>query len=257
MVRFREAQGSVPEHTSTPAAGCDRRAPRTDPTRPWLAALGALGLARRPALGCALAPLLDRFLYRHPFEGASARRYATAEAPGFGDIHARIVDALELAQARRLLDLCCGPGTLAAVARARHPHLHVLAVDPSRTFAARHGFVRAVGEALPFADRSIDVAVCVSSIRHVRDRAQTLRELRRVVRDRLLIVELDPTADRVRIANHADRLGSAILRHAFGPLVVKTAPPAEVIAELAEAAGWTRRALRADPVQPVYVLELA
>lgn len=202
-------------------------------------------------------PLLDRLLYRHPFEGGSAQRYARHEQRAFGDLDARLLDQLDVGGARRLLDLGCGPGTFARLARARHPDLLVVALDPSRAFANRPGFVRAAGEALPLADRSIDVAVLVSSIRHVRDRAATLRELRRVVRQRLVIVELDPAASRARIANHAGALGTALLRRAFGPLVVRTAPAAAHIVRLAEAAGWTRVALRDDPVQPVYVLELA
>ncbi len=202
--------------------------------------------------------LLDRILYRHPFEGASARRYATHERPAFGDLDDRILDALFGATtAGSLLDLGCGPGMFARRARARFPELFVIAVDPSRDFARRDGFVRAAGEALPLADASIDVAVCLSSIRHVRDRAQTFRELRRVVRHRLLVVELDPAADRTRIANHADHLGSAMLRRAFGPLVVRTAPPAATIAELAEAAGWRCGDVRPDPIQPVYLMELS
>ncbi len=201
--------------------------------------------------------LVDRLLFRHPFEGGSARRYARSERPAFGDLDERLLDGLDLSGARRLLDLGCGPATFSACARARHPALCVLAVDPSRDFAGTPGVIRACGEALPFADRSIDVAVCLSSIRHVRDRAQTLRELRRVVTDRLIIVELDPEADPVRVATHARGLGSALLRHAFGPLVLRTAPPARMIAELAAAAGFTRRSLRADPIQPVYLLELA
>lgn len=204
-------------------------------------------------------PLLDRLLYRHPFEGGSARRYERDERPAFGDLDDRLLDGLapELTGAdRRLLDLGCGPATFARRAAARFAVLTVIAIDPSRDFA-RRGVVRAAGEALPLADRSIDVAICLSSIRHVRDRAVTLRELRRVVRGQLMIVELDPAADRQRIANHADRLGSPILRRAFGPLVVRTAPPAEAIVTLARDAGFSLRALRADPIQPVYVMELA
>lgn len=199
-------------------------------------------------------PFLDRLLYRHPFEGASARRYASLEGPAFGDLDDRILD--RVAPAGSLLDLGCGPGLLAARARARFPGLHVIAVDPSRDFACRPGFVRAVGEALPLADRSVDTAICLSSLRHVCDREQTLRELRRVVRDRLFIVELDPDADRARIAHHADRLGSPLLRRAFGPLVVRTAPPAARVQRWAEHAGWTCIALDADRVQPVYIMEL-
>jgi ubiquinone/menaquinone biosynthesis C-methylase UbiE len=116
--------------------------------------------------------------------------------------------------------------------------------------------VRAVGEALPLADRSIDVAICLSSIRHVRDRAATLRELRRVVRGLVVVVELDPGADRRRVAAHIDGLGSPLLRHTFAPLVLRIAPPAAAIAALARDAGFAIRALRPDPVQPVYVMEL-
>jgi ubiquinone/menaquinone biosynthesis C-methylase UbiE len=196
---------------------------------------------------------LDRVLYRHPFEGASARRYATAERPAFGDLDDRLLDAMALDGARRLLDVGSGPGTFATRAAARHPGLHVISVEPSHAFRPS---VRAVGEALPLANGCIDVAICLSSIRHVRDRPAVLRELRRVAA-RLVIVELDPAAPARRIANHADHLGGAVLRHAFGPLVVRTAPPAEAIARLAREAGWELRARRDDAIQPVYILDLA
>jgi ubiquinone/menaquinone biosynthesis C-methylase UbiE len=204
-------------------------------------------------------PLFDRLLYRRPFEGGSARRYACDERPAFGDLDDRLLDGLapELTGgARRLLDLGCGPATFARRAAARFAQLTVVAIDPSRDFA-RRGVVRAAGEALPLANRSIDVAICLSSIRHVRDRAATLRELRRVVRGRLTIVELDPAADRRRVATHADRISSPVLRRAFAPLVLRTAPPAAAIVTLARDAGFALRDLRADPIQPVYIMELA
>ena len=207
-------------------------------------------------------PLLDQLLYQHPFEGGSARRYARDERPAFGDLDDRLLDrlapALDAADGgpRRLLDLGCGPGTFARGAAGRFAKLQVVAIDPSRDFA-RRGVVRAAGEALPLADRSIDVAICLSSIRHVRDRAVTLGELRRVVRGLLVIVELDPDADRPRVANHADHLASPILRRLFAPLVLRTAPPASAIAALARRAGFALRALGPDPIQPVYIMELA
>jgi hypothetical protein len=77
------------------------------------------------------------------------------------------------------------------------------------------------------------------------------------VRNLLVIVELDPGADRGRVAHHADRIGSPLLRRMFGPLFLRTAPPAEAIATLARNAGFAMRALRSDPVQPVYIMELA
>jgi len=202
-------------------------------------------------------PLFDRLLYRHPFEGEGARRYSRDARPAFGDLDDRLLDGLasELAGPRRLLDLGCGPGTLARRAAARFPALTVVAIEPSRDFA-RPGMLRACGEALPLADRSIDVAICLSSIRHVRDRAATFRELRRVVRGAAVIVELDPAADRRRVATHTAALGSLLYRRIFGPLVLRTAPPAAAIAALARDAGFAVRALRADPIQPVYVMEL-
>jgi SAM-dependent methyltransferase len=204
-------------------------------------------------------PFLDRLLYRRPFEGGSAQRYARDERPGFGDLDDRLLDGLapELTGgARRLLDLGCGPGTFARRAADRFAGLTVIAIEPSRDFA-RPGVVRAAGEALPLAERSIDVAICLSSIRHVRDRRATLRELRRVVRGLAVIVELDPGADRRRIAAHAGRIRSPLLRRVFGLLVVRTAPPAEAILTIARDVGFTLRALRADPIQPVYIMELA
>lgn len=200
--------------------------------------------------------LLDRLLYRRPFEGASARRYAHHERPAFGDLDARLLDRMALGTTQRLLDLGCGPGHFLAAAQRRHPELEVVGIDPSRDYA-RAGVIRASGEALPLAACSIDVAICLSSIRHVRDRGQTLRELRRVVRDRLWIVELDPSASARRIAAHANAIASVVLRRAFGPLVVKTAPPAEAIVALARAAGFQLRSREADRTQPVYVLELS
>jgi SAM-dependent methyltransferase len=208
--------------------------------------------ARRYHSAVALA-WLDRVLYRHPFEGASARRYATAERPAFGDLDDRLLDQMELDGARRLVDVGSGPGTFAARAAARFPGLHVISVEPSHAF---RGSVRARAEALPLASGCADVAICLSSIRHVRDRDAALRELRRVAA-RLVIVELDPAASAARIANHADHIAGAVLRRAFGPLVVRTAPAADVIVALAEAAGWQLRARRDDAVQPVYILELA
>jgi ubiquinone/menaquinone biosynthesis C-methylase UbiE len=212
---------------------------------------------------------LDRVLYSHPFEGATARRYAAAARPAFGDLDDRLLDTLApiLDGAGSLLDVGAGPGTFAARAAARHRILSVIAIDPSRYFARSPDWARArsgvsvacaAAEALPLADASIDVAMCLSSIRYVRDRAAALRELRRVVRPggRLVIVELDPEATSARIAAHADRLGTRLLRHAFGPLIVRTAPFAREIETVAIDAGWTRHALHDDPIQPVYIMEL-
>lgn len=200
---------------------------------------------------------LDR-LYRHPFEGASARRYATLERPAFADLDARTLAILapQLAAARRVVDLGSGPGTLAAAIRTAYPTAAVIAVDPSADFARTSATIRARGEALPLADGCADLAICMSSIRHCADRGRTLAELRRVVRPggALAIIELDPDASPARAHNHARGLGALYLRATFTPLVLRTAPPREAIAALAEAVGWRTIATRLDPIQPVYML---
>jgi ubiquinone/menaquinone biosynthesis C-methylase UbiE len=207
-----------------------------------------------------VASWLDRVLLRAPFEGDSARRYADQERPAFGDFDDRVITGwTALHGAKYLLDLGFGPGTFAHRARAHVPGLSVIAVDPSRAFARRHvglHVLRASGEALPLRDGACDAAICLSSLRHVRDRAATLRELRRVVAGSLLVIELDPTADAQRIAHHAAGIASPVLRRAFGPLVVKTAPHRSTIETLAVAAGWRVHARRDDEVQPVYIVEL-
>jgi ubiquinone/menaquinone biosynthesis C-methylase UbiE len=208
-----------------------------------------------------VADLVDPWLYRHPFEGRSARRYAEIERAGFGDLDARLVESWkrDLGTARRLIDVGAGPATFEAALAERFPLLTVHGVEPSRDFA-RVGsgcpMVRGRGEALPFRDGAFDLGLCLSSIRHIADRAAALAELRRVVTRAAWIVELDPRSSRDRVHNHTRRMRSPVLRWAFGPLVVATAPRAEDIAAVAEAAGWRVVEVRPDPLQPVYVMRL-
>jgi ubiquinone/menaquinone biosynthesis C-methylase UbiE len=205
------------------------------------------------------ARLLDR-LYRHPFEGRSARRYARRERPAFEDFDHRLVDALasRLATARRVVDVGAGPGTVGRAIAARFPGVVVIAIEPG-DFPPTPTTIRARAEALPLADGVADLAICVSSIRHVADRPRAFAELRRVVRPdgALVIAELDPDASAARIAHHASRLDGAALRLAFGPLVVRTAPSRHTIADEARAAGWRVLDIQLDALQPVYVLTLA
>lgn len=222
--------------------------------------LRVCGLSHGYAPTVAVTGWLDRVLYRSPFEGDSARRYADLERPAFGDLDERLLASWSaVREAKCLLDLGFGPGTFARRAAATFPALRVIAVEPSRDFARSHAGVdvlRATGEALPLRSNCVDAAICLSSLRHVRDRAATLRELRRVVAGSLLVVELDPAASAARIATHAARIPSRLLRRAFGPLVVKTAPPLAAIEALAIAAGWRVHARRDDAIQPVYIVEL-
>ena len=123
----------------------------------------------------------------------------------------------------------------------------------SDTFMARDR-----GEDDRSAAASIDVAMCMSSIRHVRRRDAALRELRRVVRPggSAHIVELDPLADSGRARRHRDALRSTLARLTFDPLLLRTCPTAGQMADLARAAGWQDLTEEADPHQPVYLLRL-
>jgi ubiquinone/menaquinone biosynthesis C-methylase UbiE len=206
---------------------------------------------------------LDPWLYRNPFEGRSATRYACAERPGFDDFDQRLLESMrrDLIGAIFFLDVGAGPATFTVALARAYPTMNVVALEPSAAYArwgARRGRVRARAEQMPLPDNLFDLALCLSSIRHVRDRLAALRELRRVVSTRgvVYIVELDPEASDHRIRRHARGMRSALSRLAFGPLVVRTAPRWRVIADLARSAGWKRVEYRADGEQPVYILRL-
>ena len=207
---------------------------------------------------------LDAWVLRRPFEGSAARHYQRRERPAFGNLDQRVLAALDadLAGAHILLDVGAGAGELSRRAAAR-PGLKVLAVEPSRTFTRTPWSgvttLRAWAEALPLARGSVDVALCLSSLRHVRDRAAALRELRRVVRPggAAWIVELDREAGASRVHRHAAGMQSRASRLAFRLLVLPTCPPAARYQALASAAGWRPGAVTADPEQPFFLLRLS
>ncbi len=215
----------------------------------------------------ALRAGLDRWLHRHPFEGRYAERYRLHQRCAFGDLDERLLRDLHapLTTARIVLDLGSGPGDFGRRVARAHPHLRLVAVEPSATYAPRCAvgdsnlqLLRATGECLPLADEAVDLAVCLSSIRHFRDRLQGLRELRRVVRPGgcAVIVELDPNASTARRRSHIRRLRSSWGRLVFTPFVLRPAPSAEEMGQLARDAGWDEVASEVDARQPVYRLTL-
>jgi SAM-dependent methyltransferase len=77
--------------------------------------------------------------------------------------------------------------------------LDVIAVEPSATMLVhrRDGSadaVRAVAEALPLRDRSVDAALAIQTVNHWRSLAGGLAEMRRVARRRAVIFMRDPRA---------------------------------------------------------------
>jgi len=75
--------------------------------------------------------------------------------------------------------------------------LELTAVEPSATMIAQRPdgaapAVQAGAEALPFEDDSFDAAIAIFTDHHWSDRAAGLRELRRVARDRVVLLNADP-----------------------------------------------------------------
>jgi SAM-dependent methyltransferase len=105
-------------------------------------------------------------------------------------IAARIWDAL--GDARTVVNVGAGTGSY------EPPDRDVTAVEPSAVMIAQRPrgaapAVQASAEALPFADASFDAAMAVLTIHHWSDFPAGAAELRRVARDRVVVLSWDPT----------------------------------------------------------------
>lgn len=105
-------------------------------------------------------------------------RIAAAIWKGFGD-------------AETVLNVGSGAGSYEPA------HLQVTALEPSDVMIAQRPagaapVIRGSAEDLPFADNSFDVACAILSDHHWTDRAQGLRELRRVARRKVVLFNADP-----------------------------------------------------------------
>ncbi|MDP4006088.1 bifunctional 2-polyprenyl-6-hydroxyphenol methylase/3-demethylubiquinol 3-O-methyltransferase UbiG [Methylobacterium sp. NEAU K] len=100
---------------------------------------------------------------------------------------------------KRILDIGCGPGTLAK--RLAEDGAAVTGVDPgeaalAKARAAMPGarFEIASGEALPFPDASFDGAVLLNALHHVPDPAAALAEAARILVPGGVLVVVEPLA---------------------------------------------------------------
>jgi SAM-dependent methyltransferase len=96
-----------------------------------------------------------------------------------------------LGDARTVLNVGAGAGAY------EPPDVELVAVEPSDVMVAQRPpgsapVVRASAESLPFEDRSFDAAMAILSDHHWRDRAAGIRELRRVARRRVVLLNADP-----------------------------------------------------------------
>src|SRR5262249_55086696 len=95
-----------------------------------------------------------------------------------------------LGDARSVVNVGAGTGAYEPVDR------EVLAVEPSRMMASQRlagsaPVIRAAAESLPLRDESFDAALAVNTVHHWTDLRAGLRELRRVVRNRVVIFVRD------------------------------------------------------------------
>lgn len=114
-----------------------------------------------------------------PYRNLDIPRYWTGELARFGCTQ-------EIFGGRRVLDVGCGPYGLIhyldnAAERVRIDPL--LAEYESRMpLAGRQLSISALGERLPLASGSVDVAICFNALDHMRDPRAALEEIRRVLR---------------------------------------------------------------------------
>jgi SAM-dependent methyltransferase len=91
------------------------------------------------------------------------------------------------AEARSVLDIGCGDGTIASLIAEPRPELAVEGVEVIPRLSCRVPCRAFDGEKLPFADRSFDVCLFVDVLHHTTDVAQLLREAARVSRTCVLL----------------------------------------------------------------------
>jgi SAM-dependent methyltransferase len=91
------------------------------------------------------------------------------------------------AEARSVLDIGCGDGTIASLLAERRPDLAIEGVEVIPRPACRVPCRAFDGAKLPFADQSFDVCLFVDVLHHTVDVSQLLREAVRVSRSHVVL----------------------------------------------------------------------
>jgi demethylmenaquinone methyltransferase/2-methoxy-6-polyprenyl-1,4-benzoquinol methylase len=174
----------------------------------------------------------------------------------------KAVEALELGERARVLDLATGTADLAIAIAERHRSAEVEGVDPSENMLAvgREKLVRGgldkrvrldVGEAerLPFDDASFDGVTIAFGIRNVPDRLAGLREMCRVTKPggRVVVLELSEpergimsSLAKIHVHHVVPAMGALLSgsrEYAYLQKSIAAFPPAEAFGELMREAG--------------------
>jgi SAM-dependent methyltransferase len=154
-----------------------------------------------------------------------------------------MLDAARVTRGMRVLDVCCGPGMLAAGALARGAEAVGLdfsagAVELARRLVPNGRFEQGDAQALPFSAASFDAVVCGYGLMHLPEPAAALREMLRVLRPggRAAVSVWDAAGFGFSLVYEAVRArGSMNVALPHGPDFFQFGSPERMSAALAEA----------------------
>jgi ubiquinone/menaquinone biosynthesis C-methylase UbiE len=179
-----------------------------------------------------------------PMTGYIARTYDRAVQVAFRDFVRGTFEDLagQIAGARRLLDVGCGPGQFTIMAAERLPEAQIVGVDLSPTMielanghraaspaADRVTFEIGDAMALPFADSSFDVAISSGSIKQWPDASRGLAEIHRVLTPggRAFVLEVNSDAPANAIEAQRVKLQHWLFRLIFPRVVSQGMTPTQ------------------------------
>lgn len=118
--------------------------------------------------------------------GAKARDWTELQEPNHTPLWQKMLEAAGVGESTNLLDVACGGGNLAELARRRGAT--VTGIDASQALVelaatrVEGTFLAGDMEELPFADGIFDVVLIANGLQYAADRDRAARELKRVVR---------------------------------------------------------------------------